>query len=916
MGALLALYQLVKNYEYKNKDQRAPCLDAMNLLLPLLTNLLTSSPRLLQDPEPLPSNISKLMLKIYFALTQYVLPLEIISKETFTKWMEICRTILDAPLPPFTQDVEEEERPSLIWWKRKKWVLHILTRLFERFGSPGKVSKDYKEFSEWYLKTFSHGILSSLFKVLEAYRSGIYVSPRVLQLTLNYLNTAVDHALTWRIMKPYMFQVIQTVVFPLMSYSRKDAELWEADPYEYIRLKFDIFEDFVSPVTAAQTLLHSSCKKRKEMLPKTMSHLLGVLQSPESTPSQKDGALHMIGTLGDILLKKKNFKDEMESFLVKIVFPEFRAREGHLRARACWMLHYLSGMKFESSEVLAEAIRLSIASLLEDKEAPVKVEAAIALKNILGMHEPRARATVEPKIKEIALELLKVLRETESDDLANVLQNIVVYYAAELVPVALDITKNLVETFIHIFESEENRDEVAIIATGLLGTMKTIYAVMEARDMRDALEPIILEAVHHVFKNKIAEFYEDAFSLTCDLSAERISPNMWKMLGIIYELFNEDASDYFMDIMPTLHNYVTVDTKAFLSDPAFITAIFNMCKSMLESNPGEDPQCHAAKMLEVIILQCYPLGGEHMNKYLPAMVQVTFARLSSNIKTSELRTMCLQVAIAAMYSNPELFFETLQQLTLASGSNVSFIEQFIEQWIHDTDCFIGLHDRKICVIGLTQLLTMPKVPGVLAASSKIIRSLILLFDGLNRAYEARANRDDSSDDDSDDDDDDGGDIDCDLLDTDEDDMDEEGNLYLESLEAKIKANTGGFDIQCSLENDLDDSDDEEYYYDDAPLESYTTPLDEDDAIDEYIYFKDIVTSLEEKEPAWHNQLFSELSQSNIESLRKIFQLGNQRLASKESENIKKAGGYNFNQMTVTGQFNFGDTSQFQFGKQQ
>ena len=55
------------------------------------------------------------------------------------------------------------------------------------------------------------------------------------------------------------------------------------------------FKDFVSPVTAAQTLLHSACKKRKEMLQKTMSLLLEILQATETSPSQKDGALHMIG---------------------------------------------------------------------------------------------------------------------------------------------------------------------------------------------------------------------------------------------------------------------------------------------------------------------------------------------------------------------------------------------------------------------------------------------------------------------------------------------------------------------------------------------------------------------------------------------------------------------------------------------
>jgi len=56
----------------------------------------------------------------------------------------------------------------------------------------------------------------------------------------------------------------------------------------------DIFEDFVSPVTAAQTLLHSSCKKRKDMLQKTMHFIMQVLTSPNADPRQKDGALHMV----------------------------------------------------------------------------------------------------------------------------------------------------------------------------------------------------------------------------------------------------------------------------------------------------------------------------------------------------------------------------------------------------------------------------------------------------------------------------------------------------------------------------------------------------------------------------------------------------------------------------------------------
>lgn len=35
-----------------------------------------------------------------------------------------------------------------------------------------------------------------------------------------------------------MVAIIQDVIFPIMSYTDADQELWENDPYEYIRVKF------------------------------------------------------------------------------------------------------------------------------------------------------------------------------------------------------------------------------------------------------------------------------------------------------------------------------------------------------------------------------------------------------------------------------------------------------------------------------------------------------------------------------------------------------------------------------------------------------------------------------------------------------------------------------------------------------
>lgn len=66
----------------------------------------------------------------------------------------------------------------------------------------------------------------------------------------------------------------------------------------------DIFEDFVSPVSAAQTLLHSACKKRKDMLQDTMQFILRVLTAMNADAKQKDGALHMVISIFSFKFKK------------------------------------------------------------------------------------------------------------------------------------------------------------------------------------------------------------------------------------------------------------------------------------------------------------------------------------------------------------------------------------------------------------------------------------------------------------------------------------------------------------------------------------------------------------------------------------------------------------------------------------
>uniref|UniRef100_A0A3Q3WVI6 Importin N-terminal domain-containing protein n=1 Tax=Mola mola TaxID=94237 RepID=A0A3Q3WVI6_MOLML len=847
LGILLCLYQLVKNYEYKKPEERQPLVAAMHIFMPMLKDRFI---QLLPDHSSDSVLIQKQIFKILYALFQE------------------------------TMQIDEDERPELPWWKCKKWALHILARLFERYKSNESSHN-------------SIDIFNVLLKVLYQYKEKQYVAPRVLQQTLNYINQGIAHALTWRNLKPHIQGIIQDVVFPLMCYTDSDEELWQEDPYEYIRMKFDVFEDFISPTTAAQTLLFTACNKRKEVLQKTMGFCYQILTDPASDPRKKDGALHMIGSLAEILLKKKIYKDQMEFMLQNHVFPLFRSELGYMRARACWVLHYFCEVKFKSDQNLQTALELTRLCLINDNEMPVKVEAAIALQVLISNQE-KAKEYITPFIRPVMQALLHIVRETENDDLTNVIQKMICEYSEEVTPIAVEMTQHLAMTFNQVIQTgpdEEGGDDKAVTAMGILNTIDTLLSVVEDhKEITQQLEGICLQVIGTVLQQHVLEFYEEILSLAHSLTCQQVSPQMWQLLPLVYEVFQQDGFDYFTDMMPLLHNYVTVDTDTLLSDTKYLEIIYNMCKKVLTGDPGEDPECHAAKLLEVIILQC---KGRGIDQVVPLFVAAALERLTREVKTSELRTMCLQVAIAALYYSPPLLLNTLENLRFPNNTE-PITNHFITQWLKDVDCFLGLHDRKMCILGLCALIDLEHRPQAInQVASQLLPAAILLFNGLKRAYACRAEHEN----DEDDDDEDGEDEDDNAeLGSDEDDIDEEGQEYLEML-----AKQAG-----------EDGDDEDWEEDDAEetaLEGYTTAVDdEDNLVDEYQIFKAILQNIQNRDPAWYQALTQALDEEQGKHLQDIGTLADQRRAAHESKMIEKHGGYKFTAPVVPSTFNFGGTA--------
>lgn len=572
------------------------------------------------------------------------------------------------------------------------------------------------------------------------------------------------------------------------------------------------------------------------------------------------------------------------------VFPEFSSEHGFLRARAAWVLKHFCELKFKNEQNLKTSLEMVRQCLCSDKELPVRVEAAVALQ-VLLVEQEKAKDYIQPFVKPICLELLKVIRETENDDLTSVMQRIVITFDAEVTPLAVEMMTHLAQTFAQVIEADmDSSEEKAITALGILNTMETILNVMEnQKEILTQLEGIVLNVIGVILQKNIMDFYEEVLSLIYSLTSAQVSHHMWQVFGMLYEMFQKDGIDYFTDMMPALHNYITVDTPAFLSNPEHIQVIYNMCKQVMSAEIGEDAECHAAKLLEVILLQC-PGQVDHV---VPLFVELVLQRLTREVLTSELRTMCLQVVIAALYYNPPLLLDTLTKLQIDNITG-SILEQFLKQWLHDVDCFLGLHDRKMCVLGLCSLINMAGVrpTEVTNVGPQIMPASLVLFQGLKRAYASKAQEENE---DSDDDEDDDEDEVNEELASSEDEIDEEGAQYIEKLEK-------------AANNEDDDSDGE--YTDDGTeetaLESYQTPLDEETCpVDEYMIFKTVLQNLQANDPNWYNSLISQLTEEQRKEVEEVFKLAEQRRAAAESRKIEERGGYVFQQTSVPSSFNFG-----------
>ncbi|CAD0031242.1 unnamed protein product [Aureobasidium pullulans] len=809
-AGLQCLLAICRVYRFKMGETRE---DFDKILLNIANSLVNETS--LEAGEML-----RTILKAYKHAIYFELPRHLREQQQIVGWCTLFLNVVakDPPAESMIEDLDEREQNH--WFKCKKWSYVNLNRLYVRYGNPTNLAKNEAE----------------------------YADKPCLSFTLVFMEECIKPKTMWDHLKPHMQILIQHLIFPVLCQSDEDIELFETDPSEYLHRKLNFYEEARRKQTFSVLNYVNDVVNRYEAAPED-----------QKNPREKEGALRMIGTLSGVILGKKSpIADQVEFFFVRHVFPEFRSPHGYLRARACDTLEKFEALDFKDSNNLLVIYR-NILESMADPELPVRVEASLALQPLIR-HDV-IRISMQGDIPQIMQQLLKLANEVDVDALANVMEDFVEVFAAELTPFAVALSEQLRDTYLRIVReliernsSKEGDDEYgdflddkSITALGVLQTIGTLILTLESTpDVLAHLETILMPVITITLEHKLYDLYNEVFEIidSCTFAAKTISSTMWNAFELIHRTFKSGAELYLEDMLPALENFVNYGSEALIHQPQYLEAIVDMIRTIFQNDSvgGVERIC-GCKLAEMLMLT---LRG-HIDNYIPEFIMIAMTVLNNDdVKVKSYRIHLMETVINALYYNPSLALHILEQ----NGQT----NKFFSLWFSSIDIFTRVHDKKLSIAAITSLIVLPadQVPvSVQPGWPRLLQGIVRLFQTLPAAIKNReeATREDDFGiggdyDDEEEDDEWEGEVDwtAEEIEGETDDIKDESAAYLDFLSQ-----------QASKFSSIGDDDDDDELEEESLLE---TPLDK---VEPYGMFKHALFLLQQQQPQLYQDLTKTLS---------------------------------------------------------
>ncbi|KAK6456683.1 armadillo-type protein [Scheffersomyces xylosifermentans] len=739
---LLCFSEISRKFRWIQNDERQdelyPIIDSA---FPHLLNIGNAIVANAQNITEVSAEIVKLILKSYKFVTYYDLPTPLQSREAITAWGAFHEAVINMPTPEYiaTSNLSEQEKCFFQFSKCQKWSIANMHRIFQRYAS-STLSKKFKypSFHEAFMNEFVSRLLQNYLALIEQWCHGKkWISSTALYHLLEFLSHCVSQKSTWHLIKPYYENLISFLIYPLLCPSDTTLEIFDEDPHEYIHVGFDILDEFNSPDIAALGLLVTFAYKRKNT---TLNPIVTIIHSELSQLQQqqetlevakkKDGILKMLGGISSYIAGFHSpYKDQMESFLSQLVFPNLTSTHEFLRARTLDVVAKFADVEFkneQSKSMLYQGILRNFDSS-QEVSLPVSFESALAIQAFLP--QPEFKEVLSQIIIPTMSRLLELSNEIDNDAISVVMQECVENFSDQLQPFGVDLMTKLVEQFMRLaveinqasnvdvedFDGDyEDQSEKVMAAIGLLNTMITVLLSFEnSTEICLKLEEVFSPAIQYVLENKLDDFIAEIGELmeNSTFLLRSISPVMWKNFELLSDAFTSGiAIMYLEELIQCLQNFMIYGAEELRKNQHLVEIFVNIFRMISEGDDnqiGYSELIYGCELSQTFILSLQNQSVHYIPNFIASVVALTNEDKQDkhHVKNTGFDVNVTNVIAAS------IVYDAPTSLRLLQESNQ--LHPFFSRWFSLIPQLKRVYDLKLSVLALLSLMSHDEILGQL-----------------------------------------------------------------------------------------------------------------------------------------------------------------------------------------------------------
>ena len=652
-AGIILLHQLSKIYEYEREEKIEIYHNTViNKLNHYLVGFLEQCNNL---DDIIQAQFIYKILKIFVKNIQGSIPRIYFDINNFAKWSNIISRIIKTPI---SKDIYQKQ--DTIFWKLKKICYQIITRLYNKTSNSYLVDESDKEKCNFQNLINTQYIHTYFLDIKDIYsninNNEMFINDYCLMCIYNLFTQLI-------IQQTFAEEVIEAFITnsDLKAQIIRDAMLqqdeitkFKNDIKSYISKQecsiFGLFSKRYSAYKLTETIL--SYKQDKSSLPKYYEHFLGyftkLLGSNEQEKKNENGIFIQNNTLTYESLKFNLVKESLmyliamnsrkiikispdliEHIIENSIIPEFDSPIGIMREKACYFVSQYKDLIYKNEKNVTTIITKICYLMEKDPCINVKIKSASAAAAMLS--QKSAQLLLKGAIKFLLSNYLKLLEETETDEIVDSIQIVIKEFKDETKEFIVQLNEYLIKFFnkIKLKESDDDKGENYSMVNNIIATLYDIIHYFVNDDtifpqIEKHIEIILDYCIKDELFDKIEEGLDILLEIVSSENALKLSKKMWNyFIPIISSVIGTNADleefkkrfpnqiyegygfDYISTISKTVCMYIIKDPETFKNGNDgngnnYLQTTMKLINSIIEISEGQKQYSNVIYAFKII----------------------------------------------------------------------------------------------------------------------------------------------------------------------------------------------------------------------------------------------------------------------------------------------------------------------------